>query len=431
MTGRLSDNGDLPQHQRKGSQILCKKWITSCYSFARRSFKNIFCRDGVERRGTDNFQPTPSQQPSPDGLLFPSGEGVGSPQKVYYSVGHALPLDFWAVASEKLPRGTPAPAFKRLLQVCRGLAFEPHDIAAQLDERGRYDVSLEEEFPLLIKLFHYTSRQHTREATWHERLELFSPLDGKARFKTGGHLVELDCGDVLVVDNLKLHHVVDFPGFDTRVVVISFMPEFVFSLGSPSHDYTFLLPFYSRAGKASNILRREDDHADSVHRAMAELLECYFKAEPQLRQAGSKAYLLELLFHLARHFRAAELFKWEFLRQQERSTRLKPLFELLSRNYPDRVQIEEAARLVHMSKPQFMKTFKKVAGMTFVSYLNHIRLSQGIRLLRDTNRSIADIASQVGFADQSYFDRRFKAAFGQSPRQFRASAQGLSAKEMA
>ena len=61
------------------------------------------------------------------------------------------------------------------------LRFEPHDIAAQLDARERYAVQLTEEFPFSIKLFHYTSRRHTRGATWHERLELFLPCDGPAK----------------------------------------------------------------------------------------------------------------------------------------------------------------------------------------------------------------------------------------------------------
>ena len=143
--------------------------------------------------------------------------------------------------SNKSPEGA---AFAGLREMAASLRFEPHDIAAQLDTRGCYDVPLDEEFPLLIKLFHYTSRRHTRGATWHERLELFLPLDGPARFRMGEQEVELQAGELLVVDNLKLHHVVDFPGFNTRVVVISFRPEFVYSLGSPSHDYAFLLPFY-------------------------------------------------------------------------------------------------------------------------------------------------------------------------------------------
>ena len=42
-----------------------------------------------------------------------------------------------------------------------------------------------------------------------------------------------------------------------------------------------------------------------------------------------------------------------------------------------------------------------------------------LRLLRETELTIAEIAARTGFPDQSYFDRRFKQAFGKSPRQFR------------
>lgn len=311
--------------------------------------------------------------------------------------------------------------FTGLITACQRLRFEPHDIAAQLDARGRYDVPLEEEFPLLIKLFHYTSRRHTRGGTWHERLELFLPLDGPARFRMGEQDVELQRGDLLVVDNLKLHHVVDFPGFDTRVIVISFLPEFVYSLGSPFHDYAFLLPFYSKIERRPHVLRSTDSAASDVHGALTRLLNCYFSqpAKPFL-EAGSKAFLLELLYHLAAHFRASAVLKWEFIRQQERSLRLKRLFDHISARPAEKLSVAAAARLVGMSAPQFMKTFKQVAGMTLVAYLNHVRLASAARLLRETPLSIAAIANEAGFSDQSYFDKRFKRAFGRTPKDFRS-----------
>ncbi len=40
--------------------------------------------------------------------------------------------------------------------------------------------------------------------------------------------------------------------------------------------------------------------------------------------------------------------------------------------------------------------------------------------MRETSRTIADIADAAGFSDQSYFDKRFKRAFGGSPKEFRA-----------
>ena len=158
-----------------------------------------------------------------------------------------------------------------------------------------------------------------------------------------------------------------------------------------------------------------------VHDALARLLDCYFggSAKPFF-QAGSKAFLLELLYHLAGHFRASEVVKWEFMRQQERSLRLKKLFDHINARAAEKLSVGAAARLAGMSAPQFMKTFKQVAGMTLVAYLNHVRLAYAARLLRETSRSIADIADTAGFSDQSYFDKLFKRAFGRTPKEFRA-----------
>jgi AraC-like DNA-binding protein/mannose-6-phosphate isomerase-like protein (cupin superfamily) len=311
------------------------------------------------------------------------------------------------------------PAWKALLSACRRLRFEPHDIAAQLDARGRYEVALTPEFPLSIKLFRYTSKQHTRGGTWHERLELFIPLDGPVKFRMGDQTVALERGDILVVDNLKVHHVVDFPGFDTRVVVVSFQPEFVYSLGSPSGDYTFLLPFYSKLDRRPHVLRAGQEAAPA-HAALMALLQGYFaKDVPQFVQAGSKAFLLALLYELARHFRTSDMLRWEFMRQQQRSLRLKKLFDHIQAHYAEKLSVGAASKLVAMSPAAFMRSFKQVAGMTLVAYLNHVRLARAAQLLQETNRAIADIAAETGFADQSYFDRRFRSAFGSAPSRFR------------
>lgn len=338
----------------------------------------------------------------------------------------ARPRSIFNATLKRSPHNTSAPlhaGLTDLLKACHALRFEPHDIASQLDAQGHYQVNLDTEFPFLIKLFHYSSSRHTRGATWHDRLELFIPLDGPARMRMGDQEVPLAAGDVLVVDNLKLHHVVDFPGFKTRVVVISFMPEFVYSLGSPSHDYAFLLPFYSKLEKRPHIVRVADPASVTVLQAAARLVKCFAAvADRQFYQAGCKAFLLELLYHMARHFRASELLRWEFLRQQQRSLRLKKLFDHIRQHYADKLSIRQAATLAAMSQPQFMKAFKKVAGMTLVSYLNHVRLSNATRLLKETDLSIAEIASGTGFSDQSYFDKRFRRAFGQSPKEFRAAA---------
>lgn len=314
---------------------------------------------------------------------------------------------------------SPANGWDDLLALCHRIEFEPHDIACHLNAGGRYDLPLDEEFPFAIRFFHYSTRTHTRGSTWHDRLELFIPTDGRTLFRMGEQLVDLQPADLLVVDNLKLHHVVDFEGFDSRAIVVSFRPEFVYSLGSLSHDYVFLLPFYPRHDRRPRVLSIAE-HAE-VAAALLRLVAAWQGDEAApLRRAECRVALLDLLLELARRFRTPEPVQWDFLRQQKRSLRLKPLFDHIRRHYAEKITVAEAAALVGMSQPQFMKTFKRVAGMTLVAYLNHVRLAAGARLLRETALGIAEIATTVGFADQSYFDKRFKRAFGTSPRDFRA-----------
>ena len=71
-------------------------------------------------------------------------------------------------------RTTAAPhPWDDLLDIAARLPFVAHDIAAQLDAGGRYEMPLDDEFPFAISLFHYRTDLHTRGSTWHERLELF------------------------------------------------------------------------------------------------------------------------------------------------------------------------------------------------------------------------------------------------------------------
>jgi AraC-like DNA-binding protein/quercetin dioxygenase-like cupin family protein len=311
-------------------------------------------------------------------------------------------------------------AFAALVAVCRRLKFEPHDIARQLDARGHYELSLDKEFPFNVRLFHFSPKHYTPIWNWHERLELTMPLDGPLHMRMGGLRVELAAGDLLVVDNHKLHNVEGSPGLNTRGIVMSFLPEFVYSPGSPACDYTFLLPFYTKREGHAHVLRATEALAAPIYRAIAELLPRYFRSGATHFQSGCKASFLEILYHLARRFQASEVLRSEFVQRRQQADRLARLFEYVRVNYAERITVEQAMKLVHMSQSQFMKVFKKVSGMTFVAHVTRVRINHALRLLRETDQTIAEIAARTGFPDQSYFDRRFKQAFGKSPRQYRA-----------
>jgi AraC family transcriptional regulator len=88
------------------------------------------------------------------------------------------------------------------------------------------------------------------------------------------------------------------------------------------------------------------------------------------------------------------------------------------------ISLAVVAREAGLSPYYFLRTFTRVVGVTPHQYLVRARLRHAARLLADGDRSITDIAFDVGFGDLSNFVRTFRRAAGMSPRRFRHAAKG-------
>lgn len=94
----------------------------------------------------------------------------------------------------------------------------------------------------------------------------------------------------------------------------------------------------------------------------------------------------------------------------------------IENHYSEKLTIKEMAQVCSLSQSHFMKFFKSVFGMPFIPYLREYRLIMASRLLLTSSSSILEIAEETGFENLSYFNRSFKAMYGQTPREFRDHA---------
>jgi AraC-like DNA-binding protein len=86
------------------------------------------------------------------------------------------------------------------------------------------------------------------------------------------------------------------------------------------------------------------------------------------------------------------------------------------------VRMAEAARLAGLSETNFSRTFKRMAGHTFVDFVRKLRVAQACRLLRQTDMPVSSICFGVGFSNLSNFNRQFRAETGVSPSTYRRDA---------
>jgi len=88
-------------------------------------------------------------------------------------------------------------------------------------------------------------------------------------------------------------------------------------------------------------------------------------------------------------------------------------------------QLEDVARELGVSSATLNRRLK-AAGMGWRALVNERRMLAAARLLRQSQRSVAEIALSVGFAESASFVRRFHRHFGTTPQRYRGAASGES-----
>lgn len=76
-----------------------------------------------------------------------------------------------------------------------------------------------------------------------------------------------------------------------------------------------------------------------------------------------------------------------------------------------------AVEYMNMSEAYFSRFFKRISGMTFSMYLNHIRVNKAIDLIQNKDMSMTEIAMNCGFETIRNYNRVFKQITGYSPRE--------------
>ncbi len=86
----------------------------------------------------------------------------------------------------------------------------------------------------------------------------------------------------------------------------------------------------------------------------------------------------------------------------------------------EKITLDELATLCALGRFQFLKLFKQTVGMTPHAWLVRLRLEQACSLLSGRAKPIAEVAQEVGFYDQSHFNRAFRQAFGVAPSSYQS-----------
>jgi AraC-like DNA-binding protein len=98
---------------------------------------------------------------------------------------------------------------------------------------------------------------------------------------------------------------------------------------------------------------------------------------------------------------------------------LRRVREYIQNNMAERIELDDLAAIAGLSICHFSRAFKQSMGLPPHRYVVERRIEAAARSISDTQRPLAEIALEVGFADQSHFTRVFARVMGATPREYR------------
>ncbi|MCW3466937.1 AraC family transcriptional regulator [Chitinophaga nivalis] len=104
---------------------------------------------------------------------------------------------------------------------------------------------------------------------------------------------------------------------------------------------------------------------------------------------------------------------------EQEGIRIGYIYNYIMQHYDTDIKLEDIAKEAHMTPQAFCRYFKKHTRLTFVSFLNEVRVNEACKKLAGGSfDSIATVAYNCGFNSIANFNRVFKTVTGKSPRTY-------------
>jgi AraC-like DNA-binding protein len=117
----------------------------------------------------------------------------------------------------------------------------------------------------------------------------------------------------------------------------------------------------------------------------------------------------------------ADYRKQEKLKEAGYTKEVKRVVHYIEDNLDDEeLKRESIARALRINGEWLSRIFPRQVGMTVTDYITDKRLEKAAGLLRNTEKTVGDIAAECGYLDQNYFTRIFKRKFGATPGSYRS-----------
>lgn len=270
----------------------------------------------------------------------------------------------------------------------------------------------------------YDKKTVTPEIHRHEYMQINYVSYGKGTHLINGHAFEIIKGDIFVIPPYIPHQILAVENFDIKIFEFEFNSEFInqniksMNNIEPFFDFAYLEPFLVSENQVRSRLNLAGNVQTIVQNILGEVIFEYKNKEKGF-DLIIKSLLLKLLVIVGREFsKEIKDKQCDSFFDKHRESMMKAL-NYVDDHYMEELSIEQISKIAMLSQSYFCYFFKNITSKTFTDYLNDLRISKVVNLLKETHMRVLDISYEVGFNNISHFNRLFKQYTGVSPTEFR------------
>ena len=246
----------------------------------------------------------------------------------------------------------------------------------------------------------------------HDAFEMYYLKKGQRHYFIKDKTYYVQPGDLILINPYEFHGTINVGNSPYERVLIHFHKSYLKTLLNNSLNLDIYKPF--RDGV--HVIRFSIDEQNKVEALLSSMLN-----EVESNNAHQQLYLKMLLAQLfllilrcPNQLKESPIDKIPLHHQ--------PILDAISymaNYYNEDLTLESVSKKFCFSPWYFSRIFKQATGMSYIEYLNKIRINEAQKLLTKTNKRITEIAGQTGFNSLTNFGRVFKQISGCSPRQYK------------
>ncbi len=259
-----------------------------------------------------------------------------------------------------------------------------------------------------FNIIHETNSE-PREQHYHQNLDLLYVLEGSVDVVLDDREYHMMPEDVILINSNKRHK------FENSGNLLAIRFEIDYYLLSQTVGTTQILFL-------CNSVVDKNSAYDRLRNQMQEIIKYYY-----INSNSDNCHLQSLHYQMLHVLLANFMVKTDETRilfdNNAQKERVSEIQSYIQGHYQSAISLNDLADKMYLSTAYLSKFIKKKFGMTFVDYLNNIRLFHAVDELIYTDKSLTHIAMDNGFATSAAFNKSFKRVFNVSPGEYRKNAE--------